>query len=197
MTVPFTARSYDLHLTAGERRLVLRNTDRGVRLGDWRIGWTANGRDEDAGLETIAEVRMQSGGYWQNPLNACVIRFRNGGLLTIHDGTEYGVADEANTPVYRDFVRDLHRHLAAAPAGTISFIAGYPQGLHVAMMVCAGLFALMGIATPIVLFAVTGKFQMLLLLIAGIGFCWPLWKMAQNNAPRTYDPRRPPGELME
>ncbi len=46
MTVLFTARSYDLHLTAGERRIVWRNEDRGVRLGDWRIGWTANGRDE-------------------------------------------------------------------------------------------------------------------------------------------------------
>ena len=32
---------------------------------------------------------------------------------------------------------------------------------------------------------------------AGAAFMWPFWRVVENNRPRTYDPRHPPGELME
>jgi len=61
----------------------------------------------------------------------------------------------------------------------------------------SGLLGLIAVAGPIGLWLVTGNVQALLLLIGGVALCWPLYKMMQNNAPRRYDPKQLPAELLE
>jgi hypothetical protein len=189
--------TYDLFLTTGGKRFYFRNTDRGVTLTDWRIAWTADGKTDSAPLETIASVRLQCGGDWKNPLNQCRISFADGRLLTVTDGNQFGTADAAQTPVYRDFVRALHARLALAPSGAITFIQGYPETNYRVVKVAASLLGLISVVGPLILWIMVGKMEVFFLLIGGIGLCWPMIKMVQNNAPRPYDPRQLPEELME
>jgi hypothetical protein len=189
--------TYDLSLLAGGRRFSFKNNDRGVMLTDWRIGWTADGKEDSAPLENIASVRLFCAGDFKNPLNQCQITFVDKHLLTVTDGNEYGSVDDNQTTVYRDFVQALHARLALAPPGTIQFMRGYPATNFYVVSIAAGLLALMCVATPLVMLFLVQKMEVLFVLIAGIGLCWPLYKMVSNNAPRSYDPRQLPEELME
>jgi len=57
--------------------------------------------------------------------------------------------------------------------------------------------ALLFLAMPIVLLFVVRDWRALGPLVVGAGLVWPIWKITQNNRPRSYDPLDPPGELME
>jgi hypothetical protein len=195
---PSPARSYDLYLVADGRRFYIRNDDRGVTLDDNGLAWIAGGRADGAPFGNIVEVRMQSGGDWKNALNQCQIRFRDNHLLTVTDGNRYGATDDARTPVYRDFVRDLHARLIAARlAPSIRFIAGYSHGNCMVVLTAAVFMGMLGVATPVVLLLITGKLEALYLLIGGAFMVWPMYTMVSNNKPRGYHPQQPPGELME
>jgi hypothetical protein len=191
------SRSYDLFLLQRGKRFYFRNTDRGVTLTDWRLEWNADGKADSAPLENIAEVRLQCGGDWKNPLNQCQISFLDGYSLTITDGNERGTADAAQTPLYREFVRALHARLALAPPGTITFIRGYEETKFNVVAAAAFLLGLIGVAGPLVLLLIAPKMEVLYLLIGGFALCWPLYTMVRNNAPRAYDPKQLPEELME
>lgn len=190
------ARRYDLYFTAGGRRFYFRNDHHGVTLGGHRIAWRFDGRDEEAPLETVAAVHLESGGDWQNAVNACRITFRSGNGLTISDAGQYGTADGAQTPLYRSFVRDLHARLAAAKS-TVDYTAGYGPARYNVVLVCAVLLGLMAVALPFVLLFIVQKLEVLYLLAIGIALTWPLYKMVAANAPRRYDPRHLPKELMQ
>jgi hypothetical protein len=191
-------RYYDLVLMIGQPRFVFRNPNRGVTLQPDAILWTQDGREMRAPLNTIREIRMQSGGDWRNALNQCVITFAGGRMLTMTDGTAYGATDDAQTPIYRGFVRDLHRCLEKAKLTSgIAFIAGYTQGRYMVVLVAAIVLGVMCIATPLVLLVILREIKVLGVLIAGGFMCWPLAKMVMANAPRSYNPAYPPGELME
>ena len=117
-------KTYGLSLNAGDKRFTFKNTDNGITLTDWKLSWTADGKDDSAPLENIASVHLQSGGDFENPLNQCRIVFADGHILSVTDGTAYGTADDAQTAIYREFVQDLHTRLAMAPPGTITFAQG-------------------------------------------------------------------------
>ena len=82
-------------------------------------------------------------------------------------------------------------------AGTIRFNAGVSEGRHTAMLVILVIGVLFFVCTPLVLLFVVRDWRVLGVLGAGAAFMWPFWRIVQNNSPRSYDPRRPPGELME
>jgi hypothetical protein len=189
--------TYDLAIVAGGRRFYFKNKDRGITLTDWKLAWHADGQDDEAPLQDIASVRLMAGGDFKNPLNQCQITFADGDILTVTDGSAYGVADDAQTPLYRDFLTTLHARLALAPHGTIAFIQGYPQTNYAIVMVAACLLGIIGVVLPVVLLFIVQKLEVLLLLVAGIGLCWPLYKMVSANAPRPYNPQALPNELME
>jgi hypothetical protein len=91
----------------------------------------------------------------------------------------------------------LHLRLPQAPAGTITFNAGASAGRH-RLMVATGVFAaLFFVGTPLVLVFIVRDWRVLLTLAAGAAFIWPFWKVIEANRPRSYDPRQPPGELMD
>ena len=53
------------------------------------------------------------------------------------------------------------------------------------------------IGTPFVLLFIVRDWRVLGSLFAGAAFVWPIWRILENNRPRSYDPRHPPTELME
>jgi hypothetical protein len=192
------SRHYDLTLMIGQPRFVFRNPNRGVTLQPDAILWTQDGREMRAPLNTIREVRMQSGGDWRNALNQCAITFTGGRMLTLTDGTAYGATDDAQTPIYRNFVRDLHRCLERAKlTSAVRFVAGYSQGRYMLVLACAIILGVIGVVAPLVLLFIVRKLEVLGVLIGGCAMCWPLAKMVMANQPRSYNPAYPPGELME
>jgi hypothetical protein len=188
--------TYDVYLTTGARRFYIRNDNHGATLSDDSIGWNFDGRADTAAFADIVSVHLQSGGSWQNVIDQCSIGLADGTTITFSNGNASGLPDDRQAAIYRDFVRDLHRRLAARRDLTIRFTAGYGQGTHQAVTVCAVLLGLICVALPLVLVVVTGQMQALYLLIVGGALCWPLAKMVQNNAPRGYEPTQLPEELL-
>ncbi|MGB5904740.1 MAG: hypothetical protein WBF99_05040 [Xanthobacteraceae bacterium] len=200
---PATASTaYDLYYLQNGKRFFWRNPNRGVTLFDAgrasAIIWRNEAGEAGRQLWTdIAAINMSSGSDGKDVVNACLIRFRDGRTLTVTDAGPSGQVDHDRTPPYRDFVRALHRRLAAAPQGTIRFTAGFSENRHTGMVAILFIAALFFIGTPLVLLFIVRDWRVLGVLAAGIGFVWPFWKVAENNRPRPYDPRHPPGELMD
>lgn len=200
---PATAQTaYDLYYLQDGKRFFWRNPNHGVTLydagRDSAIIWRNDAIEVGRRLWTdIVAVNMSSGSDGKNVVNACLIRFRDGRTLTVTDAGPSGQVDHDRTPPYRDFVRALHRRLAAAPQGTIRFTAGFSEGRHTVLVVALFIGALFFVGTPVVLLFIVRDWRVLGVLAAGIGLLWPLWKVAETNRPRAYDPRHPPGELMD
>jgi hypothetical protein len=65
------------------------------------------------------------------------------------------------------------------------------------MTVTGVIATLFFVGTPLVLLFIVRDWRVLGVLAAGAGFVWPFWKIVEHNRPRSYDPRHPPGELMD
>jgi hypothetical protein len=196
------SKRYDLFFQLSDQRFTWRKQKRcGVTIidagRDSRLTWTNEGRDESRLWTDIIAVTMISVSDGRNEVNKCGIRFRGGRVLTVTDGDERGSVDHDRTPVYRDFVRALHARLAAAPPGTITFAAGVSEMHHLVMKIILLIAVLLFVVTPLGLVLFLGEWRALFPLAAGAAFVWPYWNIVQNNKPRSYDPRNPPGELMD
>ena len=200
---PATASTaYDLYYLLNGKRFFWRNPNHGVTLFDAgrqsAIIWRNDAGEVGRQLWTdIVSVNMTSGTTGKAVVNNCRINFRDGRFLTVTDGGPSGEVDHDRTPPYRDFVRALHTRLAAAPQGTIRFSAGVSETRHNVMMAMGVIAALFFIGTPVVLLFVIRDWRVLGPLAAGAAFIWPFWKVIETNRPRDYDPRTPPGELMD
>jgi hypothetical protein len=200
---PATASTaYDLYYLQNGKRFFWRNPNHGVTLFDAgrasAIVWRNEAGEAGRQLWTdITAVNMSSGSDGKDVVNSCLIRFRDGHTLTVTDVGPSGQVDHDRTPPYRDFVRALHTRLAAAPQGTIRFTAGFSDSRHTGMVAILFIAALFFIGAPLVLLLIVRDWRVLGVLAAGIGFVWPFWRIAERNRPRAYDPRTPPGELMD
>jgi hypothetical protein len=200
---PATASTaYDLYYLQNGKRFFWRNPNHGVTLFDagrdsaiiWR---TDDGHDSRQLWTDIVAVNMTSGTSGKAVVNNCRIDFRDGRFLVVTDAAASGEVDHDRTPTYRDFVRALHKRLAAAPQGTIRFSAGVSETRHTVMMVLGVIGALLFVCLPVGVLFVVRDWRVLGPLAAGVAFIWPFWKVIENNRPRAYDPRTPPGELMD
>jgi hypothetical protein len=182
-------------------RFYWRNTNRGVTITDAGrkscLAWRAEGHDISRLWTDIIAVNMLSASDGNSAVNHCRIRFRDGRVITVTDADARGQVDENRTPVYRDFIRALHARLAHAPAGAISFFAGVPEGRHMMQVAVLMIVGLLFTGVPLVLGFVVRDWRVLGALAIGVAFIWPFWKIVERNRPRRYDPRHPPGELME
>lgn len=195
------SKHYALYFLIDSKRFFWRNPNCGVTMTDAgkdsALAWTTE-RGEVRRLWTdIAAVNMVSVSDGKAEVNQCRVAFRDGRSITVTDAGAAGSLDEEQTPLYRDFVRALHERLAHAPAGTIRFTAGVSETRHMVLTVTAFIAALLFIALPVVLLFVVRDWRVLGPLAAGVGLVWPIWKIVENNRPRSYDPRHPPSELME
>jgi hypothetical protein len=193
-------RRYPLYLAERGIRVYWRLPNCGLTLRGARLAWTADGLDRDYGLDEIRRIRLQNTmGSGRDPVGICQIRFRDGRVITVYGGDDRGTSDPAQAEIYAAFVRDLHRRIPEEAARRIVFNAGITEGRFIALSVAAAFAALLFVGTPLVLlFFVpsTETLKVLGLLGAGAAFCWPMWKLWDNNRPRPYSPRDLPEDLV-
>jgi len=193
MSAPAT---YDVYFSSRGRRFYFQIPNHGVTLTADRIAWSFEGEAQHAGLATIVAVHLQSGGSWQNVIDQCRIGFADGTTLTIINGAANGIPDDKQRGLYRDFVRDLHRRLAAKGGKTIAFTAGYTKEKYRVVLVGAVLLGAICVGVPLVLLLITREARVLFTLAAGGVLCLPLHRMVRNNAPRRYEPGALPDDLL-
>ena len=190
------AKSYDLYIKAGERRVTWSYADHGVTLSDDAIAWVADGQTSQVPLHDIARVHLQVSYLEDSAIASCRLTFANGSGLSIVSSNKRGFQDATQDPIYVEFVHDLHARLAARRDANISFTAGFGEGRYLfgkVVIVVAGLFF---IVTPVVALLFTGDWKLALLTYSGAVLVWPLYKAMQVNAPRSYDPQHVPPDLM-
>jgi hypothetical protein len=194
--------AYDLYYLVNDKRFFWRDLNRGVTLVDGgrdsAILWHTTKGEAGRQLWTdIISVNLTSGTSGKDVINNCRIDFRGGRFIVVTDAGPTGQVNHGRTPIYRDFVRALHSRLALAPQGTIRFSAGIWQTRQVLMLTLGVIARLLFVATPPGLVMIVREWRALGPLAAGTSFIWPFWKTIEDNWPRTYDPREPPGELMD
>lgn len=195
------ATPYELAFITDGQRFFWKNPNCGVTIldagRDSALLWeTPQGEARRLWTE-IDGVNMLLSTDGKQAVNQCSISFRDGRSLTVTDAGANGTLDETRTPVYRAFARALNARLAHAPEGTIRFTAGVPAARYRTLQILLGVMAALFVVTPFVLLFIVRDWRVLGTLVAGAAFVWPFWRLNQNNAPRPYDPRDPPPELMQ
>lgn len=195
------ATPYELAFTTDGQRFFWKNPNCGVTIldagRDSALVWETPQGEERRRWTEISAVNMLMASDGKQAVNRCSVMFRDGRSLTVSDAGPNGQLDESRTPVYRAFARALHARLAHAPAGTIRFAAGVSESRYRAMQILLGIMVALFVVTPFVLLFIVRDWRVLGTLAAGAALVWPFWRINQNNAPRAYDPRDPPDELME
>lgn len=196
---PENSRAYDVYFyVAGGPRLILRNANHGIVVDNDGIAWTGNGKTHWQAYATIAAVHLQTAalGNATNVIDQCKIEFTDGPAVTVSNASSSGLPDKTQTPLYRDFVRDIHARLAAHGCGAVRFTAGMAQWRYRMLFGTMIVAALLFIATPIGLLVVTRDLHILIPMAMGVSLCWPLTRLMMNNTPRDYTPDRLPEELL-
>lgn len=176
---------------------VLRLRDQGVAAGPDGLTVNQDGQDVTYPYRDIAAINLmmsvvpKSGNVAQ-----MTIRFRNGNSLRVLNTNAWGSPDPDQTQHYYRFKADLHQRLVESGAAeTIEFTSGHSarraQVVQVTMVIAAAFF----IGGPIVIYAMTGEAQALLICLFGAAFVVPFMRAARRNAPAQYDPRTPPDML--
>ena len=195
------SQSYDLYFVLPGKRFFWSNPHVGVTITDAGrdscLTWQDEGREQSRLWTDIVAVTLSSATVGRQTIEQCRIAFRDGDWLLVTDAGDTGLRDETRTPSYRAFVRALNMRLAEAPAGTISFNAGVSETRYQAMRIAVGIAIVFFLGLPVVLLMIVRDWHLLGILAAGVGLIWPFWKIVTTNRPRSYDPRQPPGELME
>lgn len=195
------ATPYELAFTTDRKRFFWKNPNCGVTIldagRDSALIWETPQGEERRRWTEISAVNMLLSTDGKQAVNQCRIEFDDGRAITVSDAGANGQLDESRTPVYRAFARALNARLAHAPEGTIRFTAGLTEGRYRVMQIMLGVMAVLFVVTPFVLLFIVRDWRVLGTLAAGAAFVWPFWRLNQNNAPRPYDPRNPPDELME
>jgi hypothetical protein len=189
------ARAYDLALTTSRQTVVFRLSNFGITLADDRLDWEIDGVPDAALLTSIVEVNLRRGG-WGHPVAQCRIRFKDGFILTVSDATPSGYPDAGKRALYREFVHDLHRRLAALPNPQAHFSSGFSKTQFHVLSLCALFFVVLWIGIPIVVFLAGDASELVLFLTFGSGCVWPLLRMLHNNSPGSYAPQTIPAELL-
>lgn len=191
-------RSFDLFVRSDGKRLYFTNPDHTITVRDGALAWTSNGMDRQEPFANIATIHLQTAqiGRISRMLDQCIVEFTDGVRLIVTNGAPNGLPDADKTATYRDFVRELHRRLAAGPYGRIRFTAGMAPwrytGLKIALVV-AGLFF---VAAPLALGLAFGDLKGLGIAVGGAFFCWPFVRMLTNNTPSNYAPDDLPEQLL-
>lgn len=176
---------------------VLRLRDQGILAGPDGLTVRQDGHDvtypygDIAAINLMMSVVPKSGSVAQ-----MTIRFRNGDGLRVLNTNAWGSPDPDQTQHYYRFKTDLHQRLVeSGAAGAIEFTSGHSarraQIVQVTMAIAAAFF----VGGPIVIYAMTGEAQALLLCLFGVAFVVPFMRAARRNAPAQYDPRTPPDML--
>jgi len=193
------SQTYDVYFVVpGSRRFVWRVPTHGITVSDSAIAYMVNDSAQRAAFTDIAAIHLSTAalGNASNVIDQCKIEFNNGGTIVISNATSNGLPSDAQTRLYRDFVRDLHGRLVASGPDTISFTAGMSSGRYKGALVATVVAGLFFIVTPLVLALATGDPHALIPMGMGVLLVWPFMRLISNNTPRNYTPDSLPDELM-
>jgi hypothetical protein len=189
---------HDVYFAAAGFRVYWRNPNHGITVGDDGLAFTVDGKERAIGWSEIAAVHLQIAalGNAANTIDQCKIDFTDGSAIVVTNATSSGLPSAAQTPLYRDFVRDLHAHLASRASGAIRFSAGMAAWRYRGLMITLIIAGLFFIVTPMGLMLFTGDWHLLILAATGVAFVWPFVLLLSKSAPRAYQPDALPDELL-
>ena len=192
------ARTYDVFfITPTTRRFVLSNPNHGVTVTSQGLAWTTDGTRQTVAFSDITAIHLSTAAIGNaGEIDQCRIEFGSGDAITVTNGKANGLPDTAQTPLYRDFVRDLHSRLAAEPHAAVRYSAGVSPLRYKFMLATLIVAALFFIVTPIGLMFFTGDLTGLWYTGGGVALCFPLLRLLRTNTPRSYTPDQPPTELL-
>jgi hypothetical protein len=195
--IPSGESHHELYIRTGNAGFYVRNDNRGVTLTDDRINWTFDSQEDGGPYTNIRNVHLQTGGDWRNPIGICRITFADGHVLIVTNADVRGSPDDAQRPLYREFVRDLAARLAELPQGSINFTCGLQGFRYPLIIACGVLLGIICLGVPIVVMIKTGSLlEPAGVLLAGAGLYWPLITWAEKNSPRDFNPHYPPEDLL-
>ena len=190
--------THDVYFAAPGFRFYWRNPNHGITVGDDGLTFTVDGTPRAIGWSDIAAVHLQMAalGTAENTIDQCKIDFTDGSAIVVSNATASGLPSAAQTPLYRNFIHDLHAHLAPRASGAIRFNAGMATWRYRALMITLVIASLFFIVTPLGLMLFTGDWHLLILAVTGVAFVWPFVLLLSKCAPRAYSPDALPEELL-
>ena len=197
-TNPTHDAQHELFITDGDATFRWALTDSGVTLSVDGLSWAIGGVDIARGYSDIFSIRLHRASAGTSAgVGVCQIRFRDGTTLVVYGGSAQGLADDAQAARFATFVRDLHQRLAAREESKrIAFNAGLSEGRYIVLTIAIVAVGLMFGLLPIILFVMIRDLHTFGLLGAGLGLCWPFYRLWEKNRPRPYAPAHVPEELL-
>jgi hypothetical protein len=189
-------RHYDLSIRTSRAFVFFVNTNRGVTLRADRLAWTCSGENDAALFSSIRSVHLQTSGSWESPLTACRITFADRYELEVTDADRLGYPDPERRQPWRDFVHELHARLLASGNAAIRYTAGLQGHRYPVLIGLTILLAAIFVIVPVLAMLRLQSFEPVMIMLAGAGLIWPLYRMIEKNAPATYDPRHLPKDLL-
>jgi hypothetical protein len=196
---PVNAQTYDVYFAAaGGVRFYWRNPNHGMTVGADGLSFVGDGKPRTVGWSDIATVHLQIAtlGNARNTVDQCKIGLTDGSAIIVSNSSSSGLPNDAQTRIYRDFVRSLHARLAVKAASAIRFSAGMAPWRYRTLLVAVVAAGLFFVATPLGLTLFTGDWRGLILAATGVAFVWPFTLLLFKNAPRHYAPDRLPEQLL-
>lgn len=191
--------THDVYFAAaGGRRFYWRNPNHGISIAADGLAFILDGKERAIAWRDVAAVHLQIAtlGNARNTIDQCKIDFADASAIIVSNAAASGLPDPAQTPIYRNFVRDLHIRLAQQAPDAIRFTSGMAPWRYKLLMVTLVVAGLFFIATPLGLALFTDDWQALILAATGVAFVWPFVMLLLKSAPRTYRPDRLPDELL-
>jgi len=119
------ARTHEVYFYAGKRRFsYLRMPNRGVTLDDDGVSWPADKQAVQKPYSDIVAVHLDTASAAGKVSRRCIVEFNDATVLCAANGPAIGRPEQMAAQPYRDFVRDLHRRLAARSHQAVRFTTG-------------------------------------------------------------------------
>jgi hypothetical protein len=187
---------FDLFHRDGEMGIFWRFENHGITLTPDRMTFPVGKVPYEGRFADIRTIQLHLVMAGKESIGSCQLRFNNGFVLNVISGNQGAAPDAERAGTYVNFVAELHHRLSRDDKNRIRFIAGLSETRHMLMMIATFITAGFSILLPLGLFFSTGKWEALLIMLGGFGLAYPLWKNAEANRPREYNPDALPPELV-
>lgn len=169
----------------------------GVTLDADGLSWKHEQDDRRYRYADFASIQLCTtiGGKEGN-IYFSVLRFRDGTVVTFYSGTSRGAVDERGAGIYADFIRILHARLNTLKPAGIEYRAGQTAARYYVVLGSVVVLTCAVVVLPLVMLAIVREWEVLIALLVGAGFTWPMWKLAQASRPRTYSPDAVPEDVV-
>ncbi len=188
---------FDLFLREAGPGIYWKLQEGGVTLDAEGLAWEGEGGERRYRYADLASIQLCTtiGGKTGN-IYFSVLRFYDGAVVTFYSGTSRGAVDERGAGIYADFIRMLHARLDTLKPAGLQYHAGQTAARYYIVLGSVIVLACIAVALPLVLLAIVRDWQVLIVLLAGAGLTWPMWKLAQASRPRSYTPDAVPEDVM-